>query len=161
MIYLMSCLEIRFCDVLGVEEKNFYPKLETRTHVRDYFRCVSLRFILHGLFLMVAINFFFSSTSSISRAISPSDMDSSSSSESELESEELEAKRGARLLEQRLCTLRQNFHLCTKILRFNLFNVLFEKGKCTLINIQLNENAPKLAERLVSLCSPFACLPAL
>lgn len=68
-------------------------ELETRTGVRDYLRCVSLRFILHGLFLMVAISFFFSSTSSISRAISPSDMDSSSSSELELESEELEQNR--------------------------------------------------------------------
>lgn len=42
---------------------------------------------------MLAISFFFSSTSSISRAISPSDMDSSSSSEPELESEELEEKK--------------------------------------------------------------------
>ena len=59
---------------------------------RGYFKCVSLRFILHGLFLMLAISFFFSSTSSISRAISPSDMDSSSSSELDLESEELDRK---------------------------------------------------------------------
>lgn len=62
---------------------------------RDYFRTVSLRFIRHGLFLMFAISFFFSSTSSIKRAISPSDMDSSSSeSESESESEELQTRRG-------------------------------------------------------------------
>lgn len=60
---------------------------------RDYFRCVSLRFILQGLFLMVATSFFFSSTSSISRAISPSDMDSSSSA-SESESDELETDGG-------------------------------------------------------------------
>lgn len=77
-----------------VEAKNFYVKLENRSGITGYFKCVSLRFILHGLFLMVAISFFFSSTSSISRAISPSDMDSSSSSfESELESDELEEKR--------------------------------------------------------------------
>lgn len=72
---------------LWAEVKNFY-----RTGVRDYFRCTSLRFILHGLFLMLAISFFFSSTSSISLAISPSDIDSSSS-ESVLESVELEEKR--------------------------------------------------------------------
>lgn len=60
---------------------------------RDYFKNVSLRFIRHGLFLMLAISFFFSSTSSINRAISPSDMDSSSS-ESESESEELQTQRG-------------------------------------------------------------------
>lgn len=59
---------------------------------RGYLSRTSLRFILHGLFLMVAISFFFSSTSSINRAISPSDMESSSSSESELESEELEQR---------------------------------------------------------------------
>lgn len=59
---------------------------------RDYFRSVSLRFIRHGLFLMLAISFFFSSTSSINRAISPSDMDSSES-ESESESEELQTQR--------------------------------------------------------------------
>lgn len=77
---------------------------ETRTNVEDYLRCVSLLFILHGLFLMFAINFFFSSTSSMSRAISPSDMDSSSSSssESDLESEELETSVGG---ERRVSTV--------------------------------------------------------
>lgn len=82
------------CNInnLVAHKNNFH---ETQTNVEDYLRCVSLLFILHGLFLMFAINFFFSSTSSMSRAISPSDMDSSSSSsEPELESEELETSVG-------------------------------------------------------------------
>lgn len=45
-----------------------------------YFRCTSLLFIRQGLFLIIAMTFFFSSTSSFSRSISPSDMDSSSES---------------------------------------------------------------------------------
>lgn len=69
---------------------------------RDYFKSVSLRFIRQGLFLMLVISFFFSSTSSINWAISPSDIDSTSS-ESESESEELQTQ-NERLLRQLLIT---------------------------------------------------------
>ena len=43
-----------------------------------YLRSLSLLFMRHGLFLRVAISFFFSSTSSFREAISPSDRESSS-----------------------------------------------------------------------------------
>lgn len=50
-----------------------------------YLSNMSLLFIRHGLFLSVATSFFFSSTSSLRAAISPSDRDSSSESEEEEE----------------------------------------------------------------------------
>lgn len=54
-----------------------------------YLSSKSLFFMRQGLFLNVAISFFFSSTCSFRAAISPSDNDSSSGSEDEEEEEEL------------------------------------------------------------------------
>lgn len=84
------------------------PEIRAGRLGRDYFKSVSLRFILHGLFLMLATSFFFSSTSSINCAISPSDMDTSSL-ESESESEELDTQRYSKtnkFLRQNIQTLK-------------------------------------------------------